>query len=368
MKIQPIQPFIPTTLVLVALLLSTLNPQLSTVFAQGSLTPPGAPAPTMKTLTQIEPRTPISSVPVTISSPGSYYLTTNLTVTSGNFGVIINSGNVTLDLNGFVLQGVSGSYGGVIVNGTYTNITMGNGAITGWGESGVNAFNYGTSCNLVFEHLTVSANGGNGIATSAGSVVRDCCSISNASIGIYCTGGLISGCMSRNNGSYGIYANDCVVRDCQAESNSNSGIGVTYSTVRDCHVRNNALNGIYAVGSTVSGCYVSGNTRDGILVNGGDCQIIGNNCSSNNISGNVNDAGILIYYSNNRVEDNHVTGNGNSGIWVFNGGYHNNIIVKNTVIGTNNYSIPTGQISGPLITNTVSGVITNSNPWANFSF
>jgi hypothetical protein len=41
--------------------------------AQGSLTPPpGAPAPTMKTLDQIEARTPISSAPFTISAPGSY--------------------------------------------------------------------------------------------------------------------------------------------------------------------------------------------------------------------------------------------------------------------------------------------------------
>jgi len=26
------------------------------------------------------------------------------------------------------------------------------------------------------------------------------------------------------------------------------------------------------------------------------------------------------------------------------------------------------KIVGPLITNTVSGIVTNSNPWANFSF
>ena len=70
------------------LLLSTLNSERSTAFAQGALTPPGAPAPTMKSLAQIEPRTPISSVPFTITQPGSYYLTTNLTTTVSNAIVI----------------------------------------------------------------------------------------------------------------------------------------------------------------------------------------------------------------------------------------------------------------------------------------
>ena len=41
-----------------ALLLSTLISQFSTAFGQGALTPPGAPAPLFKTLSQVEPRTP----------------------------------------------------------------------------------------------------------------------------------------------------------------------------------------------------------------------------------------------------------------------------------------------------------------------
>src|SRR5437868_13887701 len=86
-----------------ALLLSTLNPQLSTTFAQGNLTPPGAPAPTMKTLDQVEARIPISSVPYTISASGSYYLTTNVTATVSNAITIAASG-VTLDLNGFTIS------------------------------------------------------------------------------------------------------------------------------------------------------------------------------------------------------------------------------------------------------------------------
>src|SRR6185295_16428367 len=85
------------------LLFSTLNPQLSTALAQGPLTPPGAPAPTMKTLDQVEARTLISSAPFTISQPGSYYLTANLTVSSGNAITIAASG-VTLDLNGFTIS------------------------------------------------------------------------------------------------------------------------------------------------------------------------------------------------------------------------------------------------------------------------
>ena len=70
------------------LLLTTINSTSFTAFAQGSLTPPGSPAPTMKTLAQIEPRTSISSVPFTISVPGSYYLTANLVTTVSNAIVI----------------------------------------------------------------------------------------------------------------------------------------------------------------------------------------------------------------------------------------------------------------------------------------
>ena len=37
------------------------------VRAQGPLTPPGAPAPAMKSLAQVEPRFPVDSAPVTLS-------------------------------------------------------------------------------------------------------------------------------------------------------------------------------------------------------------------------------------------------------------------------------------------------------------
>src|SRR5262245_11395448 len=115
-------------------LLSTLNPQFSTAFAQGSLTPPGAPAPMMKTLAQIEPRTPISSAPFTISQPGSYYLTRNITVSSGN-AITIATNGVTLDLNGFTIRSTAGSAtnAAILLNSGLRNVAIANGFI----ESGV---------------------------------------------------------------------------------------------------------------------------------------------------------------------------------------------------------------------------------------
>jgi hypothetical protein len=80
-----------------------------------------------------------------------------------------------------------------------------------------------------------------------------------------------------------------------------------------------------------------------------------------------------VFGSNNRIEGNHVTstGVGGYGIGIISSAsYTNNIVIQNSVAGSgaNNYSFNASQIVGPLITNTVSGIITNSNPWANFSF
>jgi hypothetical protein len=89
--------------------LSTLDTQLSTVLAQGPLTPPGAPAPTMKTLQQVEPRIEINATNTPgdadsifkITEPGSYYLTGNVAGVSGKHGIEIAASDVTLDLMGF---------------------------------------------------------------------------------------------------------------------------------------------------------------------------------------------------------------------------------------------------------------------------
>src|SRR6476469_9323232 len=109
-----------TFLALAVFVSSFLLPPSS--FAQGSLTPPGPPAPTMKKLDELEPRTNLqgTSAPgvdttnpnfhFVINQPGSYYLSASLGVTKPN-GIQINVEGVTLDLNGFQVARASGSGG-----------------------------------------------------------------------------------------------------------------------------------------------------------------------------------------------------------------------------------------------------------------
>ena len=108
---------------------------LPAAFGQGLLTPPGAPAPTMKSLAQIEPRTAITNTvgPVMITQPGSYYLTGNLTVSAGTGGIDIMTNGVTLDLNGFTISSTAAddSSAGIVFYTGWSDITICNGHIVG---------------------------------------------------------------------------------------------------------------------------------------------------------------------------------------------------------------------------------------------
>jgi len=113
--------------------------------AQGSLTPPGGPAPTFKTLSQVEPRFPISDFQTNLTISGSYYLTTNLfagTNTNDGINIRTNIKNITIDLNGFSIFSTNpasnlSSPAGVRISEA-TNIFVRNGQIYGF-DRGVRA-------------------------------------------------------------------------------------------------------------------------------------------------------------------------------------------------------------------------------------
>jgi hypothetical protein len=97
---------------------------------------------------------PITSVPVTISVPGSYCLTGNLEtpITSGN-AITIAADNVVIDFNGFELTGSVGAYS-TFNRGIYSikqsRITIRNGSVTG--------FNIGIFLDDPSPYLTAQGN------------------------------------------------------------------------------------------------------------------------------------------------------------------------------------------------------------------
>jgi hypothetical protein len=237
------------------------------VLAQGPLTPPGLPAATMKTLAQIEPRTPISSAPFTITAPGSYYLTTNLTVSSGN-AITIATNGVTLDLGGFTIKSTAASATGygILINAGLCNLAIVNGFIEGGvtntaGTYGGPGFQSGISysasppVNTRVAGVSVSGCLDHGIFLASGdsTVVESCTVRTVGSYGIAAS--TIKGSVATGCGDIAIYGDQ--VSDCRGESGS--GVGLYAQTAQNCYgSTNSGSSGLYAY--TAQNCYGSNNS------------------------------------------------------------------------------------------------------------
>jgi hypothetical protein len=221
------------------LLLTTALALPSLALAQGQLTPPdGAvgprgPVPTMKTLTQVEPRTLVQpgangveldmNGGYLITASGSYYLDANLSVSSSN-AITISASAVTLDLNGFLIVSFAGDDvvrgAGIEIGPGVSNVTIRNGHIRGTSTLvgttfTASGFDYGiktssTASNILVEDLSVVGMAQSGISLSDTSVASRC-TVSVCGIG-------------------GINAR--IVRDCVAEQCVL--VGITAKTAENC--------------------------------------------------------------------------------------------------------------------------------------
>lgn len=317
-------PFIIATAIL------TLGLHPSPLLAQGSLTPPGAPAPTMKSLDQVEPRTPISIAPFTITKQGSYYLTTNLTVNAGN-AITIAASQVTLNLNGFTISSTapSATGAGILLSIADTDIAILNGHINGsvtnnngvFGGGGfVNGIIYtnGAASNVHVSDISVSGCLSNGIYLGyPNSTVVESCTVKTVGYyGIYADS--ITRCTVKECGNTGV--DGSTVSDSRADTigngygfnvimahnclglNNGNGVGLSVSTASDCWGLNNG-NGYGLLATTANDCQGTSSGGTGLAANtanncngqssgagAGISVVTANNCTGNSVSG----AGLLI--------------------------------------------------------------------------
>lgn len=366
----------------------------STALAGDLTPPPGAPGPTMKTLSEVEPRRAIQSLAGSadakhrITQPGSYYLTEDLVVNGDKHAIEIASHNVTIDLNGFAIIGANQPNRSGISQGMIqlNNITVRNGSIRDFGFAGVDLQNfddYERPRLGTIERVTVT-NCGIGIGGGEDFQIRDCI-VRSAEQGIVTwADSSIEGCYVANAANVGISAltGGAVVRDCQVQSSGN-GIMITQGIVEGCLVRSATDDGIW-VGSSgsVRGCDVLGSSGDGIHV--GTSGLVENNRVSFPGGAGVS-AG-----TGSRVAHNQITGStasmpgtqvgvlaedgsvhiiGNSvrhfDIGIQSGGFGGSYIVGN-VLSTNStaMSLAGANVLGPQVSGM--GTIATTNPWANF--
>jgi hypothetical protein len=293
----------------------------------------------MKTLDQVEARTPVDAAHTPgdatnsfiITQSGSYYLTGNLTGASGLTGISITADNVTVDLNGFSLVGAGNNNTG-IDSGNRTNVTLTNGTIRSW-QTGISS----TGSKVRVEKIRAVANSSKGFALALDSQVSDCvvegsttgittgmsCTIDNCSIAFGGTGinagtlNTISNCRVRNGSATGIVTNtQCVIQKTLVVNNGGKGIDTATvagsyhgTTIEHCQVLGNAgisvelggscilhdsviepastADGVF-MGSTLSGAWIYNNqirravaTRAGIRCGGSDTRIDSNTFSNN---------------------------------------------------------------------------------------
>lgn len=368
----------------------------------GPLTPPaGAVAATGKTTQEVydkvaalEPRIPISAAttPGTavatyrITQPGSYYLTSNFTASVGGLSaILIATENVTIDLNGFSLDGADLAGGGsaITTNGNfqYANITVRNGAIRRWTGT---AFNCPSLRNCSFRDLHLYGSSSSGMLMQTADLAHFFgCRFNQfnaTSIGLRVGSQNVIQACTFYGGAISLYARGLgnVVEQCTV---AGAPIGIQHdfhgNLTRECAIYSCATGiNLFGGGSAIEGCTVSNcSTGIDVLFNtlsattGGRNRILNNHIVDNGVSIASTRNGLHIRANS---QGNHVEGN------TFLGNFRsaqidstNNLFIRNTSAqqtGGGDFTIAAGNSVGTIINATSGGSPTTTDINANIRY
>ncbi|MEK6644893.1 MAG: right-handed parallel beta-helix repeat-containing protein [Planctomycetota bacterium] len=286
----------------------------------GPLNPPTGPVQTTGR-TQINQQF-IAALPYVITQPGSYVLTGNLVMAGVGNGIEITTDNVTIDLAGFSITGVSGNpFSAIFATspgfGVFRkNIAITNGTVNEWDFAGIElsnasnirishiqAYRCGTGLYLAFNNTisqcvfencfssgvqagnvttmsdcTALFNGGGGFSVGSTSVVSRCTAENNFNTGFQVgEGSVLADCTARSNfqpkgSATGFVTGDrCVATGCVSAGNSGSGFSMVNSClVSHCTSIGNFNSGFEAFDDfSATNCNASSNSFMGIYFNGG---------------------------------------------------------------------------------------------------
>ncbi len=337
----------------------------ATVAMAGPLNPPPGPiTATMKTLAEVEPRMAINATNTpgnagamfVISQPGSYYLSSDVTVEASKYGVQIAASDVTVDLNGFTIKGLTGSRAGVY-GYTVNRPTIRNGRIVNTDSTGISLIHAPSSNQgAVIENVVVEGCSSYGTLVTGGTI-RNCQFIQNGG-GVWSDGlndMLIEGCVAIRNTADGFSVRRATIKNCTASYNAGAGASIGTGLVSNFTSDSNGLGVVIDSGSVLDSV-CSNSSVIGILASG-ECLIRGN--SITNPAFVANTIGIKIQDTNGaKVQDNQITrmATGISSVTT------SHYIVSNTLRGcTTAMYVAAGSRVGTIVTGTSSAAINGNS-------
>ena len=180
--------------------------------------------------------------PVTIPQPGSYRLTSNLSLATDVDGILIESSSVTVDLGGFEIAGpgvctgtgatlscgATGAGVGVVGRDVLYSVTVRNGIIRNMRLDGIGVGGTG-SLGVRIEGITARHNARIGISGQDGVLARDCVAIENGGNGFDLdAGSSVEGSTAIGNFGHGVEIDDAggVVSGTTSRSNAGRGFNV----------------------------------------------------------------------------------------------------------------------------------------------